>query len=78
MRWNTGIGNRLWPNEIGNFVSGIKRSTIGAIVAQFRAAPRDARKHGLHVPPRVTAAREAMPAVAIGILDRRQVRLRRD
>lgn len=29
-------------------------------------------------PQRVSAAREAMPAIASGILDRRQVRLRRD
>lgn len=78
MRWNTGIGNWLAPNEVGDFVFGIKRSTIGAIVAQLRAVLWDAKTHGPHVPPRVTAAREAMPALAGGLLDRRQVRLRRD
>lgn len=66
MRWYAKIGQRVWPREIipGWLWGGWFRG------GWFWAMPRE--------PQRVSAAREAMPAIASGILDRRQVRLRRD
>ena len=78
MRWYTRIGRRVWPHEIRNFLFRDRRTGTGPTVAQFWGAPQDAEEYALHVPPRVQAAREAMPALASGLLDRRQVRLRRD
>lgn len=78
MRWYTKIGKRVWPHEIRNFLFRDRRIKDGPTVAAFWGAPQDAEENALQVPPRVAAARQAMPAVAAGMLDRRQVRLRRD
>lgn len=66
MSRHTRIGRNSWLHRIGHFLLAGKRSGAGA-----RRAEKDAL-------PRVLAAREAMPALASGLLDRRQVRLRRD
>ena len=66
MSRHTRIGRSHWLHQIGDFLLADKRAGAGA-----RRAEKDAL-------PRVLAAREAMPAVAAGLLDRRQVRLRRD
>lgn len=66
MSRHTRIARSSWLHQFGGFLLADKRARAGA-----RRAEKDAL-------PRVLAAREAMPALASGLLDRRQVRLRRD
>ncbi len=66
MSRHTRIGRSHWLHQIGDFLLANKRTGAGAKRAEKNALPR------------VLAAREAMPALACGLLDRRQIRLRRD